>query len=213
MKQLGMGYGLAVLSILLLLPIKSSADELHISSLKAAKLYYIDSPELAKKKESSFQFISGKLLIDAKQLVSVSCTDAEEHELSKIEFNPGTVALLSIDDGIMRLTNLYEPHHESITVSFQQHDTAVSVGEEVCVARDMDKINQLYANEPGSRRLVKSEKPEGGYSMVLMEISLHPPLHNDSIIRSLHTSKSSEERRLFSRLAKMATCLSFARHH
>jgi hypothetical protein len=212
MKQSSSSWlAIAVASTLLLAPVRSGAQELRACKLPAARLYYVGTPALANEKESSFQLSSGKVLVSAQQPVTAICTDHPDHEISKIEFNAGTIALLSIENGIIRLTNLYEPHHESIKVTVQQHDTLVAVGEEVCIAREMDAIYRSYENEPGSRRLLQCEQPGGGYSMVLMEISLQPPLHNDSIVKSLHKSQLSEERRIYSRLAKMAACLSFPR--
>ena len=213
-------------------PVQTSASEGKTYDWRSAKIYYLEQPDLTQEGSNAFLFGSGKVLIHAKQNLLASCADysgdtllkkssvqsgvhslgVEYREICRIEFKPGTIALLSVDHGILILTNLYEPKHESIRVNFLQLTTSLSVGEQVCIGKNMEEIISRLKNEPGSRKVVKCEQKEN-YSIVQMEVSLQPPLYNEDLIKCLHHSPFAEDRHLYDKLVKMAICLSVARHH
>jgi hypothetical protein len=222
----------ALVCCLLFLPARSSAQELQTHNLKTASLYYLEKPGLNNENDGSFQLVSGKVLVQARQPLTVSCANfcvhdggstgeahatgvslpENRHEYTcNLEMVAGTVALISIENGVMRLINLYERRNQSIQVTIGRHRTTVAVGEEVCIAGDIGPINEILRNQPGSRRLIKREQRADAYTILQMEISLQPPLHNDEIVKSLSTSSSSDDRHLYDRLVKMAACVSMAR--
>lgn len=221
-----------VISSTLFLPIRTSAEEEQSYNWRSARLYYLEKPDLSQEGSNAFLIGSGKVLIHTKQNLAASCADysgdsllkeksvrsgvhslgVEYREICRIELKPDTVALLSVDHGILILTNLYEPKHESIRVKFLQMTTSLAVGEQVCIGKSMEEIFSRFKNEPGSRKVVKCDQKEN-YSIVQMEVSLQPPLYNEDLIRNLRHSPSAEDKRLFDKLVKMAICLAVARRH
>jgi hypothetical protein len=111
-----------VISCTLLLPVQTSAEEEQSYNWRSAKLYYLEKPDLTQEGSNAFLFGSGKVLIHAKQNLLASCADytgetfekkaaarsdvhslgVEYREICRIEFRPGTIALLSVDHGRKR---------------------------------------------------------------------------------------------------------------
>ncbi len=128
----------------------------------------------------------------------------------QIQITPYAAIVVSFEDGILKVTNLYDTGASSVKVITTGGPIAIGAGEEVIIAADDKTISGTMQQDRLGRRNTKSHILPSTRCLAHSEISLVSLLENNTTVNQLARSCDPDDRNLSNRVLKMAACLMMA---
>ncbi len=151
-------------------------------------------------KEKMVLILEGESLVVAKQEAFVKAGKAVLH------LQPGAVALVRVHKGRSYIRNIFEPRAKAVEVIVGTKRSIVTVGCEMVVAPPSEKLERVFIDTVGRRRLVRYD--ERGSGIFVSEVSMISLIMDSELLSKLFQSAELEDKSLSSRILKMAACLS-----
>lgn len=133
----------------------SIGNSVHSIELEGTVIKCISGSKVQIDKAGNLILKQGEILVVADNDTAINIGN----DIVKIQKD--TVSVLCVEDGMIRVCNLYESKHKSISVEISGKRITVSAGEELLVASDKAKIrNKIQEGNVGRRRVVHSQLRE-----------------------------------------------------
>ncbi|MBX9567962.1 MAG: hypothetical protein K2X77_03665 [Candidatus Obscuribacterales bacterium] len=128
---------------------------------------------------------------------------------SHIEVKAGSMATVTVRDGMVKVRNLFENKRTSITaaVAGKRH-IGVQIGQELIIGPKGIPLSRALSDDPVGRRRLTSIDLATGHTCISSEVSLSSLLQNSPVLAHLIRSAENEDRALATRVMKAAVCVS-----
>lgn len=144
---------------------------------------------------------SGEILVHSPQRTYVASGEY------LIAVDPGTVALITRENKVLKIRALYEPRPNMITVKAGETFIKVSVGQEVLLAPQSVHLQAANKKDNLGRRHVVEANLPNGHAMSRSEFSHVGLIEEADVLTKLFQSQAPHDRQLSGKLLKMAACL------
>jgi len=120
----------------------------------------------------------------------------------------GTIALISKEDNVTKVRNLWESDSHSIQVSAGNRMVTVCAGQELMVGPTGTSLTKAVKGDLLGRRHIKSFDMAGNHSAMRSEVSLVSLMQNNNVLSRLVRSENDSDKEIAGKLMKMAAALS-----
>ncbi len=144
---------------------------------------------------------SGEAIISSKKNTVVRTP----HSL--VSINPGTIAFISVVDGVTKVRNLWEMSHNSIRQNVSGKYVDIPSGHETIVGFEENSIKNVITSDGIGRRLPRHIDVPGGMKLERSEISLVTLMQQSDLLTKLVSSENSIDRGFSNKIIKMAALL------
>lgn len=129
----------------------------------------------------------------------------------QVSVEGGTIAHISLEDGVVKVRNLYEqsPGSTGVNAFVNGQQISTSAGTEIIISHDADTLTESVRRDSIGRRLMQSFDV-GDAKVATCEISLVSLVPNSDLLPLVLHSKQKHDRAIADKLIKMAACLSTA---
>ncbi|MBX9878540.1 MAG: hypothetical protein K2Y22_08795 [Candidatus Obscuribacterales bacterium] len=162
---------------------------------------YVGSANLTFEQPGVVSLATGELLVASQKATVVRCG---EHLVS---VDPGAVALISNDNGFIRITNLYENSVNAVRACTAGKMISLNAGKQVMFGPTSEHVTRALGADPIARRRSMYFDLPGGKGASRCEISLVSLLQNTPVLTHLLKSTDLNDQALRERVIKMAACL------
>jgi hypothetical protein len=149
------------------------------------------------------QLQEGEIMVAADKVTMVKTPH------SMITVNPNTIALITVENKVTKVRNLWELGHGEIRQSVAGKYVDIAAGEESILGWDQIGVNKALAKDQLGRRKVRGIDVPGGMFMQRAEIPLTALLQeeNSSCLSDLVTSVNPVDKPIANKLVKMAAVI------
>ncbi len=127
----------------------------------------------------------------------------------RIALDAGTVALVSLKGGVIKVRNLYEGSAKSIHAVVEGKKVDVAVGQELLMGPNDGSVLRVLNSESIGRRNLRSFDLEGGsHQLIRCEFSLVSLMGQIDVLSRVKASANGSDHDLINRLIKMAAIMS-----
>ncbi len=151
--------------------------------------------------EEAVKVIHGEALVQAKREITVN---ASGHEVT---LRPGTVVIVSVDSGTVKIYNVWERRSKSAKVSTGSQTVCLGVGDEMIIGADNERIVKVISGDGIGRRNVRWFQTNSEKDASLAEFSMLGLFQTSKILSRLLQSSSRDDRWLANNALKMTACL------
>ncbi len=142
----------------------------------------------------------GELLVFADKTMTVHTGD------STVSIAAGTMALVSKDNLVTKVRNIWEPKQFSVKQFIGKNHVALSAGQESIIGKDQKIIQATYRHDSVGRRQVRHLEMDT-HRVSTSEYSIITLMASSPVISALALSKESEDVRMTGKMLKMAAAL------
>lgn len=123
----------------------------------------------------------------------------------------GAVVLAKREGDIFEIATLYARGKGDVHVVCGKRTVDVLEAERLYVGPSAADVIKWVREAPGHRRVIKSDMQEGSTTLLLVETPPVAILQSNELLRTLKSSTSPRDKKLYNRLVKMAACVTFVR--
>jgi hypothetical protein len=145
---------------------------------------------------------SGEVLIGAKGDTLVAANNA------LLKLTSGTLSLITVADGLVRVRNLYEENGTSIQAFVGQKHLSIASGEEILLADSHGTLTKEMKRDHIGRRSIKSFEVTPTQTVSRSDVSLISLINNSQLLRAIVHSNRPSDKDVSNNVLKMAACLS-----
>lgn len=120
---------------------------------------------------------------------------------------PGSVALITKQNNVLKVRALYEAHANSIAIAAENNTIKLSVGQEVMIAPNSVHLRAANLKDDLGRRRIVGAVLSNGHAMSRSEFSHVGLIEQADVLTKLFHSNAPHDRQLSGKLLKMAACL------
>ncbi|MBI4533920.1 MAG: hypothetical protein HY711_08215, partial [Candidatus Melainabacteria bacterium] len=144
----------------------------------------------------------GEIFVTASQPVVVKSAG------HNVYVKPGAMALVSNENGMLKLRNIWEGAANSVHVQIGSKFVSASVGQELIVGTNDHSLGKLLKGDAIGRRRIRSFDVPGGHTLTRSEVSLVSLAQSSHLLSRVLKSPNEGDRAIANKLLKMAACLS-----
>lgn len=127
---------------------------------------------------------------------------------SHIEIKAGSMATVTVRNGMVKVRNLFEKKRTSITATVAgKRNIGVQIGQELIIGPKGIPLSKALSDDPVGRRRLSSIDL-ATHTCISSEVSLSSLLQNSPVLAHLIRSSENEDRDLATRVMKAAVCVS-----
>ena len=123
---------------------------------------------------------------------------------------PGTIALISVVDGVTKVRNLWEKGNGTIRQSVNGKYVDICAGQEAILGPSEAVVNKALMRDQVGRRKMRNIDVPGGMRMARAEVSLVSLMQNVNFIADMVASNNPADKALGDKLVKMAAVMQHA---
>lgn len=124
-----------------------------------------------------------------------------------VSVNPGTVALITRENKVLKVRALYELHANGVAIKAGDNTIKLSVGQEVMLAPHSVHLKAADKNDCLGRRKIVEATLANGHAMSRSEFSHIGLIEEADVLTMLFRSPAPHDRQLSGKLMKIAACL------
>lgn len=178
--------------------------QISLLSLNAgtAEIKYVGACKVSLLSSGLIDLREGEALISANQRTFVKMGDAI------VQLKPGTVAVLGLKDGLLKVRNVFEKKNTGASVVVAGKRTiGLQVGQELIVGPRGTSLVRSLSQEPVGRRRSRSLELASGHTCISSEFSLSSLMQNSQILAQLVRSSYDSDKEIARKILKMSVCL------
>jgi hypothetical protein len=182
--------------------VSGNSSELQTINTGAALVKHIGQATVTMDMPNLLELKSGEILIS---ILKHTTVHAGEFAIS---LNPGTIALISHKENVVKVRNLWEAGPHSIKALANNKYLSIAAGQELLLSSDDQVLNKTFrADNIGRRRTHRFELTDV-HKAVRSDVAFVTLAHNSSLLANLLRSPLASDKEVRDRIVKMAACVS-----
>jgi hypothetical protein len=171
----------------------------------ASHLRCSSSASLTSHRSNHFPLESGEVLVASRERSFVLAGSY------LIDVGPGAIVLVSRQDGVTSVRNLYETRHQVVRVLVDSRTIKLAAGHELIIGPDDGSVPAAMRSDRVGRRGLKTYSIDNRYGVAASEVSLVHLMQTSAVLTRLLRSSNAADRTIMNKVLKMAATIQHLR--
>jgi hypothetical protein len=181
--------------------IATKVNEVLSLTTDSATLKYTGATKLSVEQNGVVDMSNGSVLVSAAKSTILKCG---EHLVS---VDPGTLAIVTNNNGVVKVSNLWEASAASVRTYSSKKMVPLHVGKQIILGSNSYDVTSAMKSDPVARRRSFFFELPDGKGAARSEVSIVSLCQTEPILQKLLKSTQSQDQSLAEKIVKMAAVL------